>query len=107
LARKYIGLQCYLIRYFKKYSQVLWVEEKGCWFDWDLKNHKHRDYFYVSNIVPLWTGSYMIQKENVASSVLRYLEGEHIIQKDFTVQYEGEINIQQYYNCEKNNNFNF
>ncbi|CAI6353272.1 unnamed protein product [Macrosiphum euphorbiae] len=39
-------------------TAVLWNEEVGAWLDFDLLNHKKRNYFYPTNISPLWTGCY-------------------------------------------------
>ena len=35
-------------------DEVMWNEEFGTWFDFDLKNEKQRNYFFPSNIAPLW-----------------------------------------------------
>jgi alpha,alpha-trehalase len=69
----------------------MWRPDKGSWFDWDIINNKHREYFFVSNIVPLWTGSYNMSKKAVASSVLGYLKDEHIIEPDYSVSFNGNI----------------
>ena len=37
-------------------DQVLWNPELGIWTDWDLVNDKPRNYFYASNLAPLWAG---------------------------------------------------
>lgn len=79
----------------------MWVEEKGCWFDWDLMNNKHRDYFYGSNVVPLWTESYSMPKAFVAKSVLRYLKDQRIIENDNTIKYKGKFNIKLLHCYEK------
>lgn len=63
----------------------------GAWFDWDLINNKHREYFYVSNIVPLWTESYSMPKKCVANAVLRYLNNQHIIEFDSNIRYNGNV----------------
>ncbi|XP_025414013.1 trehalase-like isoform X2 [Sipha flava] len=70
-------------------QEVMWRPDKGSWFDWDIINNKHREYFFVSNIVPLWTGSYNMSKKAVASSVLGYLKDEHIIEPDYSVSFNG------------------
>lgn len=69
--------------------QVMWRPDRGAWFDWDLINHKNQDCFFVSNIVPLWTGSYNMPKENVANDVLRYLMDEGIVGPDFSISFHG------------------
>lgn len=35
-------------------EEVLWHEEDGIWYDYDIQNEKHRRYFYPSNLSPLW-----------------------------------------------------
>ena len=37
--------------------QVLWSEEDGVWYDYDLLNGERRRHFYPSNLAPLWTGT--------------------------------------------------
>lgn len=86
----------------KMYSvKVMWRSDKGAWFDWDLLNDKHRDYFFVSNIVPLWTESYSMPKKSVASAVLGYLKDQHVIEPDYSVKFNGKIQFDIY----KLNNF--
>jgi len=67
----------------------MWNPNKGAWFDWDLKNNKSREYFYASNIVPLWTESYNMSKQKVANAVLKYLSDERIIKLDYSIKYNG------------------
>jgi len=40
----------------KAIDKVLWNPELGIWTDWDLVNDKPRNYFYASNLAPLWAG---------------------------------------------------
>lgn len=75
----------------------MWRPDKGAWFDWDLKNNKHREYFYVSNIVPLWTESYNMPKEPVVNAVLRYLINQNIIEPDYSIKFNGS----EYYEIKK------
>ncbi|XP_046959382.1 uncharacterized protein LOC124529618 [Vanessa cardui] len=37
-------------------KEVLWNNDDGIWYDWDLVNKQHRKYFYPSNVAPLWMG---------------------------------------------------
>lgn len=69
----------------------MWNEDKGVWFDWDKLNNKSREYFFASNVVPLWTGSYTMPKEAVARAVLKYLKDQHIIEPDYSISYNGKI----------------
>ena len=42
-------------------DNILWNDEKGAWFDYDLKRGKQRNEennFYPSNIAPLWAECY-------------------------------------------------
>lgn len=39
-------------------TAVHWNESIGTWLDYDNHNNKHRDYFYPSNLAPLWTLCY-------------------------------------------------
>lgn len=60
-------------------TAVLWHEEIGTWLDYDLLNQVKRDYFYPSNISPLWTGCYdKADKEKIVRSVLKYLQNKNI-----------------------------
>lgn len=69
----------------------MWRQDKGIWFDWNLTNHIHREHFYASNIVPLWTESYNMSKKIVATAVLRYLIDQHIIKPDYSIRFKGKI----------------
>ncbi|GLH08160.1 Trehalase [Gryllus bimaculatus] len=56
-------------------TAVLWHKEVGAWLDYDMINDKRRDYFYPTNISPLWTGCYdTTHKEQYVGRVLKYLE---------------------------------
>uniref|UniRef100_T1HKP0 Trehalase n=2 Tax=Rhodnius prolixus TaxID=13249 RepID=T1HKP0_RHOPR len=53
---------------------VLWHPEVGAWLDYDLINKKERDYFYPSNLAPLWTRCYPSEKKSeYADKVVKYL----------------------------------
>ncbi|XP_063971932.1 trehalase isoform X2 [Diachasmimorpha longicaudata] len=61
-------------------NAVLWHEEVGVWLDYDLLNDIKRDYFYPTNIVPLWTDCYDITKrEDYVAKTLKYLEKNQIM----------------------------
>lgn len=51
---------------------VLWDEEKGVWFDYDLENRKKNREFYPSNLAPLWAGCF--SDPGVVDKALKYLE---------------------------------
>lgn len=59
---------------------VLWHEEVGAWLDYDMLNDIKRDYFYPTNILPLWTDCYDTSKRTeYVSKVLKYLEKNQIM----------------------------
>lgn len=67
-------------------EQVLWHEEDGVWYDFNLMNNEHRRYFYPSNVAPLWMGTVdkrLIRKR--AAKILSYLE------KSKALSFEGGI----------------
>ncbi|KAK7788402.1 hypothetical protein R5R35_005530 [Gryllus longicercus] len=39
-------------------TALLWNNEEGSWFDYDILNNKQRTFFYASNLAPLWTKCY-------------------------------------------------
>lgn len=53
-------------------NAVLWDEETGAWFDYDLENKKKNQEFYPSNLTPLWAGCF--SDPGVADKALKYLE---------------------------------
>ncbi|XP_076237500.1 trehalase isoform X2 [Calliopsis andreniformis] len=61
-------------------TAVLWHDEVGAWLDYDILNDIKRDYFYPTNVLPLWTDCYDISKrEEYVSKVLKYLEKNQIM----------------------------
>ncbi|XP_066997114.2 trehalase isoform X2 [Anabrus simplex] len=61
-------------------TKVLWHEEVGAWLDYDMINDMKRDYFYPSNIAPLWTGCYHAeQRDQYIGRILKYLERSRIM----------------------------
>lgn len=56
-------------------EKVLWNEEDGIWYDYDMQNEKHRRYFYPSNVSPLWREVVQIHSlMDHAPKVLNYLK---------------------------------
>ncbi|GAB1294129.1 Trehalase [Apodemus speciosus] len=53
---------------------VLWDEQKGAWFDYDLEKGKRNLEFYPSNLTPLWAGCF--SDPSAADRALKYLEGQ-------------------------------
>ncbi|XP_057346610.1 trehalase [Manis pentadactyla] len=56
---------------------VLWDEETGAWFDFDLENRKKNQEFYPSNLAPLWTSCF--SDVGVVDKALKYLEANQIL----------------------------
>ncbi|KAJ3639867.1 hypothetical protein Zmor_003199 [Zophobas morio] len=76
-------------------TAVLWHEEVGVWLDYDMSNSVKRDYFYPSNIAPLWTGCYKeSEKDKIVRLVLKYLQNKNIMMYPggipTTVEHTGE-----------------
>lgn len=64
----------------KAVTAVLWHDEVGAWLDYDILNDIKRDYFYPTNILPLWTKCYDTEKKGeYVSKVLKYLEKSQIM----------------------------
>lgn len=54
---------------------MLWHEEVGAWLDFSLESGRARDYFYPSNVAPLWTGAYdRGREEYYVNRVINYLD---------------------------------
>ncbi|XP_018905452.1 trehalase isoform X1 [Bemisia tabaci] len=61
-------------------TEVLWHDEVGAWLDYDIVNEVKRDYFYPTNISPLWTGCFEKNKtEYFTAKVMKYLEKTQIM----------------------------
>ncbi|XP_024903086.1 trehalase [Pteropus alecto] len=56
---------------------ILWDEEKGAWFDYDLENGKKNQEFYPSNLAPLWADCF--SDLGVIDKALKYLEDSQIL----------------------------
>ncbi|GLG99252.1 Trehalase, partial [Gryllus bimaculatus] len=56
-------------------DKVLWHEDVGTWLDYDLLNKRRRDYFYPTNLAPLWTGCFFKDRaEELGEKALAYLD---------------------------------
>lgn len=73
------------------FFQVLWNEEIGVWLDWDLKANKSRNYFFPSNLTPLWTSSYDNLKTGLVEKVMVYLLKNGIIRLDLSSPFWGKF----------------
>nr|XP_018912029.1 PREDICTED: trehalase-like [Bemisia tabaci] len=68
---------------FQSIQEVLYREDEGVWFDWDLENEIHREGFYVSNFTPLFTLSYdTSDNKNIANKVIEYLQRNGILDSE-------------------------
>ncbi|KAM3959901.1 LOW QUALITY PROTEIN: trehalase-2 [Aphomia sociella] len=62
-------------KYMEAIEKVLWHEDVGAWLDFNLESGRGRDYFYPSNLAPLWTGCYdKERKEYYVNRVINYLD---------------------------------
>lgn len=82
-------------KWIEAVTAVLWHEEVGAWLDYDMLNEIKRDYFYPTNISPLWTGCYDSKKtEYFVSRTLKYLEKTQIMNNlggiPTTLEHSGE-----------------
>ncbi|XP_021931902.1 trehalase-like isoform X3 [Zootermopsis nevadensis] len=59
-------------------DNVLWHDEMGIWLDYDLINGIKRNYFYPTNLAPLWTGCFKRKKLQVGK-IMKYLERSQIM----------------------------
>ncbi|XP_050527394.1 trehalase [Daktulosphaira vitifoliae] len=82
-------------KWIEAVTAILWHEEVGAWLDYDMLNEIKRDYFYPTNISPLWTGCYDSKKtEYFVSRSLKYLEKTQIMNNlggiPTTLEHSGE-----------------
>ncbi|XP_026317027.1 trehalase-like isoform X2 [Hyposmocoma kahamanoa] len=62
-------------RLMQAIEEVLWHEDVGTWLDFSLESGRRRDYFYPSNVAPLWTGGYdKTRKDYYVPRVVNYLD---------------------------------
>ncbi|XP_023702103.1 trehalase [Cryptotermes secundus] len=60
-------------------TAVHWNEKVGTWLDYDILNNKSREYFYPSNLAPLWTQCYdEAFSEYYAHKTVQYISDETI-----------------------------
>uniref|UniRef100_A0A8D2CZF1 Trehalase n=1 Tax=Sciurus vulgaris TaxID=55149 RepID=A0A8D2CZF1_SCIVU len=57
-------------------NALLWDEQKGAWFDYDMENGKNLE-FYPSNLTPLWAGCF--SDPSFVDKALKYLEDSKIL----------------------------
>ncbi|KAJ8952021.1 hypothetical protein NQ318_023462 [Aromia moschata] len=67
-------------QWLRAVTNILWHEDVGAWLDYDYVNKIRRNYFFPTNISPLWTGCYdSISKVKIVNSVLRYLKSRNFL----------------------------
>lgn len=60
-------------------TAVLWNEEDGIWYDYDLINNKPRKYYSVSNFIPLASFAYDFNNNaTIASKVMQYISNNNL-----------------------------
>lgn len=57
-------------------NALLWDEQKGAWFDYDIENGKNLE-FYPSNLAPLWAGCFY--DPGTVDKALKYLEDSGVL----------------------------
>lgn len=67
---------------------MLWNEDEQIWLDFDSSKGDSRNYFYASNLAPLWTKSYDEKlSEFYGDAAVDYLVKNNIITKDLIPRY--------------------
>lgn len=61
-----------LAQHLAAMEAILWDEQKGAWFDYDLEKGKKNLEIYPSNLTPLWAGCF--SDPSVADRALKYSE---------------------------------
>ncbi|CAI6345384.1 unnamed protein product [Macrosiphum euphorbiae] len=75
-------------RYQIGINALLWNEDEKMWLDFDTTTAESRNYFYASNLAPLWTGSYDDKlSEFYGDAAVEYLIRNQIISEDLTPLY--------------------
>ena len=60
-------------------NTVLWDDTVGSWLDYDLINHKRRNYFVPTNLSPLWMKCFhQNQTAHITEKVLQYINDKKI-----------------------------
>lgn len=65
--------------YQRAIDNVLWNEEEGIWLDYDIKNARPRNYFFPTNLSPLYTMSFDTAKSQILGNrAVAYLKRNKI-----------------------------
>lgn len=63
-----------IVFHFQGIESVLWNEDDGIWYDYDLINNKPRPYFVPTNFAPLWTGAFnQADKQQLSIRIMDYI----------------------------------
>ncbi|XP_055963619.1 trehalase isoform X2 [Sorex fumeus] len=73
-AQKYRNLRA---QRMEAMQALMWDQQRGAWFDYDLDEKQKNPEFYPSNLTPLWAGCF--QDPKVVDQVLKYLEDNKIL----------------------------
>ena len=93
-------------KYFEKLAQdyqkgiddVLWNEKEGTWLDYDNKNAKPRNYFYPSNLTPLYTKSFNLTAAAFyGKATVDYLKRNEI--GEYMGKWWSSLNLEKKCNC--------
>nr|CAD7196475.1 unnamed protein product [Timema douglasi] len=80
LPEKALEYMKYAEEWMESVNEILWHEDVGAWLDYDIMNNVRRNYFYPTNIAPLWTGCFDIRKgRQQIAKILKYLEKTRIM----------------------------
>lgn len=61
-------------------QNVLYNQEDGIWYDYDIVLGRPRKYFFASNFAPLWTESYPTEHRNsIGLKAAQYIESQQIL----------------------------
>ncbi|XP_046572734.1 trehalase-like isoform X2 [Haliotis rubra] len=69
-------------------KEVLWNQKKGVWQDYYIPDQSLRDYFFPSNVFPMYAGCYGntdAEREMMEEKVVSYLQAQNVL------QYEGGV----------------
>lgn len=67
------------VKWKKAIDKLLYNEEDGIWYDYDIKLRQHRKGFYPTNFAPLWSKAFdAIEGLNLGKSAAKYLLDNHI-----------------------------
>lgn len=62
-------------RFMDAIEQLLWHDDVGAWLDYSLESNRRRDYFYPSNLSPLWAGCFDVAKKDYyVNRIINYLD---------------------------------